>query len=276
MQLIDASSFSHRLRKSLGNKRNEITPEDRKVITKLYADFKENEYCKIFRNEEFIYKEYTIMQPLQRSYGITEERIENLISDNKLSSLYDEGKVYELENKDELTSKEQKSLEKFYSNKPLYDSILETLKNNISDNIYLSINEFMPVINKVVENISLDKKIIEKIADGLSIMDKNAVIQKDKKGSIIYDTATKDTEIIKLEENIDEYMAKEVLPYIPDAKAFFEEDLSKKNPVIKTGAEIPFTKYFYKYSPPIPSADLKQEILQLEKSAAEKFSRLFS
>lgn len=276
IQLIDASSFYHRLRKSLGKKRNEITPEDRKAVTKLYADFKENEFCKIFNNEEFIYKEYTIMQPLQRSYGITEERIENLIADNKLKLLYDEGKVYELENKDELTSKEQSTLEKFYNNKPLYDKIMETLKSNISDTIYLSIDEFMPVINKVLESLSLDKKIIEKITDGLSIMDKKAVIQKDKKGNILYDTVTKDTEIIKLEENIDEYMAKEVLPYIPDAKAFFEEDVSKKNPVIKTGAEIPFTKYFYKYAQPAPSADLQQEILLLEKASAEKFNRLFS
>lgn len=276
IQLIDASSFYHRLRKSLGNKRNEITPEDRKAVTKLYADFKENEFCKIFNNEEFIYKEYTIMQPLQRSYGITAERIENLIADNKLKLLYDEGKVYELENKDELTSKEQSTLEKFYNNKPLYDKIMETLKRNISDKIYLSIDEFMPVINKVLESLLLDKKIIEKITDGLSIMDKKAVIQKDKKGNILYDTATKDTEIIKLEENIDKYMAKEVLPYIPDAKAFFEEDLSKKNPVIKTGAEIPFTKYFYKYAKPAPSADLQQEILLLEKASAEKFNRLFS
>lgn len=276
LQLIDASSFYHKLRKSLGNKRNEITPEDRKTVTKLYADFKENEFCKIFKNEEFIYKEYTIMQPLQRSYSITEERIENLMADNKLAVLYDESKVYELENKDELTSKEQSTLEKLYNNKPLYDKIMETLKSNISDKIYLSIDEFMPVINKVLESLSLDKKIIEKITDGLSVMDKKAVIQKDKKGNILYDTATKDTEIIKLEENIDEYMAKEVLPYIPDAKAFFEEDLSKKNPVIKTGAEIPFTKYFYKYAKPAPSADLQQEILLLEKASAEKFNRLFS
>lgn len=39
VQLIDASSFSHKLRKSLGNKKNEITPEDRAAITKLYSDF---------------------------------------------------------------------------------------------------------------------------------------------------------------------------------------------------------------------------------------------
>ena len=71
-------------------------------------------------------------------------------------------------------------------------------------------------------------------------MDKSAEIQRDKKGDIIYDKETKDTEIVKYEENIEDYMAREVLPHVPDAKWFFEEDLSKKNPVAKTGAEIPF------------------------------------
>lgn len=64
-------------------------------------------------------------------------------------------------------------------------------------------------------------------------MDKNAEIQRDRKGSIIYDKETKDTEQVKWEENIEDYMAREVLPHIPDAAAFFEENLGAKKPVIK-------------------------------------------
>ena len=50
IQLINASSFFKKLRKALGDKKNEISPEDRTAITKLYADFSENEYCKIYPN----------------------------------------------------------------------------------------------------------------------------------------------------------------------------------------------------------------------------------
>ena len=89
IQLIDASELYSKLRKALGNKKNEISSENRSKITKLYADFAENEYCKIYNNEEFIYREYTVMQPLQRSYAITEERIETMLSKGSLSSLYD-------------------------------------------------------------------------------------------------------------------------------------------------------------------------------------------
>lgn len=66
VQLINAANIYHKLRKAVGDKKNEITPEDRKKIAHLYADFVENENCKIYKNEEFIYREYTVMQPLQR------------------------------------------------------------------------------------------------------------------------------------------------------------------------------------------------------------------
>ena len=106
-------------------------------------------------------------------------------------------------------------------------------------------------------------------------MDKSAEIQHDKKGNILYDKETKDIEIVRFDESIEDYMKREVLPHVPDAKAFFEEDLSKKVPVIKTGAEIPFTRYFYKYQQPKPSEELEKTFLELEKSVSERIKRLF-
>lgn len=276
IQLIDAGTIFHKLRKALGNKKNEISPEDRSIITKMYADFEENEFCKIYNNTEFIYREYVVMQPLQRSYAITEERIQTMLSKGSLSALYDPVKVAELENAEELTGKELKKLENYQNNKSNYDSIIEALKNAVSDVVYLSPTEFMPVLTEILSGTQADKKLIDKIADGLSVMDKSAEIQRDKKGNIIYDKETKNTEIVKFDESIEDYMAREVLPHVPDAQWFFEEDLSKKNPVIKTGAEIPFTRYFYKYQHPKSSEELKQEFLEMEKSISEKISKLFN
>lgn len=277
VQLIDASSFYEKLRKSLGNKRVEITSNNREQITKIYQDVTENEYSKIFDNEDFMYREYTVMQPLQRSYMINEERIENMISKGSLNAIYDEAKVYELENsEEELSTKDKKKLEDFYSNKPLYEAILEALNKNKSEKKYLAPTEFLPVLKDVLSPISgINSKHIEKIADGLSLMDKEADIQKDKKGNIIYDKETADTEIVPFKENIESYMKREVLPHIPDAKAFFDENLSAKKPVIKTGAEIPFTRYFYKYQKPESSEVLKKQFIDLEKSVQARISALF-
>ena len=275
VQLIDASSFCHRLRKALGDKRNEISPEDRTEITKLYANFEENEFSRIFRNEEFIYKEYVVMQPLQRSYSITHDRIMAMLTKGALSSLYDEGKVNELQNAEELSGKEQKKLEQFLENKDTYDAILEALEDSVSNDIYYSPSEFNPVLRKVLAAITTDKKLLDKIADGLSTMDKKEVIQKDRKGNILFDKETKDTEIVPYEEDINSYMEREVLPYIPDATAFFEENLTAKKPVIKTGAEIPFTRTFYRYQAPATSEVLENRFTELEQSVSKQVEELF-
>ena len=275
IQLIDASQVFHKLRKALGDKKNEITPEDRTTITRMYADFTESEFCKIYKNEEFIYREYVVMQPLQRSYAITEERIEAMLSKGSLASLYDEAKVNELEDSEELTGKDQKKLESFQANKPVFDAIVETLQNAISETVYMSPEEFMPVLTRVLAHVTADKKLLDRIADGLSVMDKGAKIQRDRKGNVIFDKDTKDTEIVKLEEDIEVYMQREVLPHVPDAVAFFEENLGAKKPVIKTGAEIPFTRYFYKYQSPTPSSELENRFMELELSVSELVDRLF-
>ena len=276
VQLIDATNICHKLRKPVGNKKNEFLPEDRKQITKLYSDFAENELSQIHDNNEFIYREYTVMQPLQRSYGITEERIQNMLQAGALSGIYDEAKVNELENSDEkLSVKDEKKLSEYQENKPLYDSVINTLTKAESEDLYMSPKAFTPVLAKILSDVTSDKKLIDKIADGLSVMDKNAEIQKDKKGNTIYDTSTKDTENVNIEEDIDTYMAREVLPHVPDAKALFEENLGAKKPVIKTGAEIPFTRYFYKYQKPIPSDELAKHFMELEKVVDEQINKLF-
>ena len=280
IQLIDATQISHRLRKPLGNKKNEFSPEDRAEITRVYAAFEQSEISKIYDNTEFIYREYTVMQPLQRSYGFSEERIQNMLQSGALKSLWDDAKVADLEEKGTTaTAKEQKALEDFMKTKPLYEAIIETLNAAVSEQKWLSPEAFLPVLDKVLAGLSVDKKLFDKIMDGLSVMDKEAEIQREtkgkNKGAIIYDKASKDTEIVKWDETIEDYMAREVLPHVPDAKWFWEENVGAKKPVIKTGAEIPFTRYFYKYQQPEASEVLAERFSALESSVDERIRKLF-
>lgn len=275
VQLIDASQIFHKLRKGLGNKKNEISPDDREQITRLYADFAENDLCQIYPNEEFIYREYTVMQPLQRSYAISEERIENLINSGNLNSLFNPAKVTELEQKEELTAKEERDLAKHRRGEPLYTAIINALRAAITDQVWLAPKPFNAHLQSLLGKTAVDSKLLAKIADGLSLMDKSAEIQRDRKGNTIYDTATKDVERVPAEEDITEYMQREVLPYLPDAKAFFEEDLSKKKPVVKTGAEIPFARYFYSYETPVSAEIHAQEFMRLEQEISVFIASLF-
>lgn len=69
VQLINAVDFCKPCTKSLGNKRNDILEEHVQQILKLYMDFEENEYSKIFNNKEFGQYELTIEQPLRDETG---------------------------------------------------------------------------------------------------------------------------------------------------------------------------------------------------------------
>lgn len=281
IQLIDASTIYHKLRKGLGYKKNELSPEDRKKITELYVDFKENEFVKIYDNTEFIYREYTTMRPMQRNYSLSNERIGSMIQKGVLSSFYDENKIFEFENSlVTLNEKQKKQLEKFKNNKEQYDEIIAELREHASNKLFMSRVSFENYIKEL--GLTIEKKILQKIIDGLSEIDDKAEIQKDKKGNVIYDKETKDTEIVKWDESIDDYMAREVLPYVSDAKAFFEgndenasfeEDRGQK--VIKIGAKIPFTRYFYKYKQPEKSELLEEQFNSMESDLQNKIKALF-
>jgi type I restriction enzyme M protein len=64
VQLIDGSSFYRPMKKSLGNKRKIISDDLVLELSKLYEDFKETEFSKIFNNEYFGYTKVIIEQPL--------------------------------------------------------------------------------------------------------------------------------------------------------------------------------------------------------------------
>lgn len=89
-----------------------------------------------------------------------------------------------------------------------------------------------------------------------------------KKGKPQADSALRDTENVPLTEDIDEYFAREVLPFAPDAWI----DRAKS----KIGYEIPFTRYFYKYEAPRPSAEIMAEILEIEKELDGALAEVFS
>lgn len=88
-----------------------------------------------------------------------------------------------------------------------------------------------------------------------------------KNGKKQPDTSLRDTENVPLTENIQDYFKREVLPFAPDA--WIDEKKSK------VGYEIPFTRYFYKYEAPQPSAEIMAEILELEKELEGSLQEVF-
>ncbi len=83
VQLINGSSFFKQMKKSLGNKRKEITEENRNKLLEHYLNFEENETSKIYPNEFFGYTKVTIEQPLMENGEMVTDKKGNLKPDSK-------------------------------------------------------------------------------------------------------------------------------------------------------------------------------------------------
>lgn len=175
VQLIDASHCFEQRRKSIGNKRNDITDKARNLIVNAYGEFIND---KVYRDEEN-------------------------------ESIYCESKIF--------------------------------------DSVEFGYNKI------VVERPLRDEK--------------GNIVTKGKKKEPVADATLRDTENVPLNEDIDEYFKREVLPYAPDAWI----DTKKT----KVGYEIPMTRYFYKYQAPESVETIEARINILEQEIMTSLKNLF-
>nr|WP_316623901.1 class I SAM-dependent DNA methyltransferase [uncultured Ruminococcus sp.] len=281
VQLINAVDMWKPLRKSLGKKRREIDKDSMKRITKLYADFKETPHCKIFPNEEFMFREYSVWQPLQRRAVLNRESVDRLRNSAYFTAnanLYNDAEFEELEEMNPRSAADEKKYKKYVAGKAFAAEVLRILEDNLSDTVYTDYAVFEKYLKKLLSNVDgYSDSRLTNIAMILSEMDKTAVVQKDKKGNIITDPTTKDTEIIKLTKDPEEYFREEVYPHVPDAVWAYEFDPSKKESQTnkqRQGAEFPFTRFFYQYKAPEKADDLLAQFMELEKELSEKIAAL--
>ena len=88
------------------------------------------------------------------------------------------------------------------------------------------------------------------------------------KGEPVPDPELRDAEDVPLTERIDDYVAREVLPHVPDAWVNVKDTDPRDGKVGKVGYEINFNRYFYQYQPPRPLAEIDAELRVLEQEIA--------
>lgn len=261
----------------------------------LHADFapgKKTQWCekrkhecviesKIFDREEFLYKEWSVYQPLQRRGVINAASIEALRTSAYFTAntnIFNESKFEELEQTDPRDAADEKAYQKQIKGRAFTAAVIEALKAHASDKEYNDFSKFVTVLKKALAGIEgMSSSRLTGIAMELSVIDKTAVVQKDKKGRVIIDPTTKDSEIVRLNQDVIEYMDSEVLPHIPDAIYLYEYDENKAGNATnkeKLGAEFPFTKYFYVYREPEKADDLLAQFMELESSLSVKIAAL--
>ena len=252
IQLVNASEYYQSMRKSLGNKRKEITPEQIKEITELYSSFEESENSKIFDNEDFGYRKVTIERPLKLSFKVNEEAIENVKNTTQFINLA-------VSKKKDLAVKEMEENEGRQKQEKLI-KLLESFDNTLE---YMDREKFIKDLKAKSKSfdIALPAGLIKAIVNAIGVRNETAEVCKDSKGNIESDSSLKDSESIALKDDVYEYFDKEVKPHVEDA---YIDESSINN----IGYEIPFTRHFYKYEELRAFEDIMKEVESLESEIA--------
>ncbi|WP_341508408.1 N-6 DNA methylase [Mesomycoplasma ovipneumoniae] len=265
IQLINANNIKTTLRKNMGKKNCEFSKADREFILNQYLNFQENEYSKIFLNDEFGYYKVVVERPLRQAVLCNAENLKEIEEELKKIGAFLEKKINKKILEDSFikgTTASIKELEKS-ENLKAYMEVLKLMK---SDERYLDYAAFEKEFNKHlkkknIKGASLSKFVSTGLLDNMIIRDENAAIQKDSKGNVIVDPNLRDTESIPMtfEGGIEEFIKKEVLPYHADA--FVDETKTQ------IGYEINFTKYFYKAIELESVEDVVRRIEELERQS---------
>ena len=252
IQLVNASEYYQLMRKSLGNKRKEISAEQIKEITSLYSSFEESENSKIFDNEDFGYRKITVERPLKLSFKVNEEAIENVKNTTQFINLA-VSKKKDLEVKEIEENEGREKQEKLIKLLESFDNTLEYMdRDKFIKDLKAKSKEF---------DIALPAGLIKAIVNAIGVRNEDAEVCKDSKGNIESDTSLKDTESIALKDDVYEYFEKEVKPHVNDA---YIDESSINN----IGYEIPFTRHFYKYEELRSFAEIMREVESLESEIA--------
>ncbi|HFG1600237.1 TPA: N-6 DNA methylase [Vibrio cholerae] len=217
----DENVFYAAMRKSLGSKRKELTPEAIDKIVQTYGQFAENDFSKIFDYKEFGYRRITVERPLQLAiYPQDELRLEALQADNAWAKI------------DNITQQ----------------VILDALAS-FEQEKYLSRDKFLKQLKAKLAEVKLSAVQLKLIVKHLGEHDDEAEVCK-AKGQIEANPDLRDNENVPLTETVADYFAREVLPHVPNAWIDESKTDPKDGEVGIVGYEIPFNRHFYVYEPP--------------------------
>lgn len=247
VQLIDGTRFFGKMKKSLNNKRNELSDDHIKRLTELYGNFQNGEkervcvdekagvweervVSRIFDNHEFGFLKITVERPLRLNFEATAERIARLDDQSAFAGLAQskkrkDAKVVEAEEAE---------------GRAMQDAIRVVLGTLAGNGRYMDRDQFEADLEVAAKRAKLKiaGPIKKAIFAALGERDPKAEICRDSKDRPEPDSELRDTENVPL------------LPFgaLPDA---FAEKIAKAENAAHAGAKLPLF-----FGPDMPNDDL--------------------
>lgn len=239
--LVDARELGTKMRKSLGDKRKELTRDAIDEIARLFRDAPElaetDPRVKVMRNQDFGFARLTVNRPMRRTWRIDETATAGLAPELATAISPLNGQSWPTESKAKIAigarGLETRQINTVVKAIAVYDAEAEPIKAKKGDGY-----EADPDLRDQ-ENIPLP--------DGYLAMS-----PAEQVGAV--------------QIAAEKHLAEEIHPYVPDA--WIDHDKTR------IGYEIPFTRQFYVYTPPRPVAEIRSEIDELEQQIRQWMSGL--
>ncbi|MDX2053478.1 MAG: class I SAM-dependent DNA methyltransferase [Polyangiaceae bacterium] len=246
VQLINGVELFQKMRKSLGNKRNELGKAHIETLAKTYGDFLTSDIAKVFDNADFGFRRITVERPLRLNFQASPERLERLQEESGFAAL--------AKSKKKGAPGEREAEE----GRELQEKIVAVLRTLNPSQAIKNRDAFEKTLRSAFQKAKLDvpTPVFKSVMAALSERDESADVCTDSKGRPEPDAELRDNENVPLKEDIQKYFKREVLPHVPDA--WIDESKTK------IGYEIPFTRHFYKYKALRPLSEIEAEIRALE------------
>ena len=244
VQLIDARELWEPMPKSLGDKRRRLSLEHIEEVLGLFRRFEEGERSKIRENEFFMYRRITVERPLRLRYEVSEEAIDWLRA----------SKAFEGLAKPPANAKDPaKAIDRGEAAQRAIVDGLRALNGFATTDRSEAEIKVRDVLRAVENPMAALRKAVW---EALSVRDPEAPVVTNTKGEPQPDPELRDYENVRLSESVEEYVEREVLPFVEDAWVDESRD--------RIGTEIPLTRLFYRYEPPRPLEKIDAEIRELE------------
>jgi type I restriction enzyme M protein len=253
--------FARKMRRSLGDKRNELGEEHIAELARLARSFEEGPYSKNFETTDFGYRKITVERPLRLNFQASPERIARLREQPAFQALATSKKKGKAANEETAEGRKKQ------------EQILAVLDSMDSSVLYKDRAAFEQVLHKASDaaDLRLAAPVRKVVLAALSEKDPTAEPCLDASGKPEPHPDLRDYENVPLKEDIRAYFEREVLPHIPDAWISEEtRDRDKKDGGIgKVGYEINFNRYFYEYESPRSLEEIEADIRRLEAEIVE-------
>ncbi len=247
--------FARKMRRSLGDKRNELVDEHILELRRIAQVYEEGLYAKRFDTTDFGYRKITVERPLRLNFQASPERIVRLGQQTAFQTLAMSRK------------KGKASEQEIAEGRRKQEEIVTVLRGMGEVPLCRNRAVFSQQSDTAFDaaGLRLAAPLKKAVLNALAKKDPTADPCVDADGNPEPDPVLRDCENVPLKEDIQAYFEREVLPHVPDAwisKARRDRD-EKDGEVGKVGYEINFNRYFYEYVPPRPLDTIDREIQQL-------------